>query len=79
MKLKPLGTQESEYYRPHLGFLHLNHAVQVAYSANIKNEAEKERNRAARQMDTLMKVGDPQDKLICRCSTAAASYIGTLN
>eukprot|EP00967_Tisochrysis_lutea_P026852 scaffold31033_cov21-Tisochrysis_lutea.AAC.1 len=30
--------------------------VQVAYSSSIKNEAEKERNRAARQMDTLMKV-----------------------
>lgn len=29
---------------------------QVVYSASIRNEAEKERNRAARQMDTLMKV-----------------------
>lgn len=30
---------------------------QVTHAAHIKNEAEKERNKAARQMDTLMKVG----------------------
>ncbi|KAF5843823.1 hypothetical protein DUNSADRAFT_5060 [Dunaliella salina] len=33
----------------------LKRASKVAYSSSIKNEAEKERNRAARQMDTLMK------------------------
>lgn len=30
--------------------------LQVTHSGTIKNEAERERNRAARQMDTLMKV-----------------------
>jgi hypothetical protein len=29
---------------------------QVTHNTSIKNEAERERNRAARQMDTLMKV-----------------------
>jgi nucleolar GTP-binding protein len=33
----------------------LKRAARVAPSAAIKNEAEKERNRAARQLDALMK------------------------
>lgn len=34
----------------------LKRASKVTHAAHIKNEAERERNRGARQMDTLMKV-----------------------
>lgn len=50
LQLAPVVSPPDEHLRSAA-----KRAARVAPSAAIKNEAEKERNRAARQLDTLMK------------------------
>lgn len=57
----------------------LKRALKVQPAAGLKNEAEKERSRAAKQLDTHMKVRrlllDVLHYLVCCCRAAGSSAV----